>query len=65
MRENEQLVHKSRAEIKKIFAKHGADRRGPKTDWSLAKQKLRDDMGEFLFRETERRPMVIPVIIEV
>lgn len=65
MRENEQLVHKSRAEIKKIFVKHGADRRGPKTDWSLAKQKLRDDMGEFLFRETERRPMVIPVIIEV
>ena len=65
MRENEQLVHKSRAEIKKIFARHGADRRGPKTDWSLAKQKLRDDIGEFLFRETERRPMVIPVIIEV
>lgn len=65
MRENEQLVHKSRAEIKKIFARHGSDRRGAKTDWSLAKQKLRDDMGEFLFRETERRPMVIPVIIEV
>jgi len=65
MRENEQLVHKARAEIKKIFTRHGADRRGPKTDWSLAKQKLRDDIGEFLFRETERRPMVIPVIIEV
>lgn len=65
MRENEQLVHKSRAEIKKIFARHGSEKRGPKTDWSVAKQKLRDDMGEFLFRETERRPMVIPVIIEV
>lgn len=65
MRENEQLVHKSRAEIKKIFAKHSSDRKGPKTDWSFAKQKLRDEIGEFLFRETERRPMVIPVIIEV
>ena len=65
MRENEQLVHKARAEIKKIFARHSADRRGPKLDWSVAKQKLRDDIGEFLFRETERRPMVIPVIIEV
>lgn len=66
MRENEQLVHKSRAEIKKIFANHAvADRKGAKIDWSFAKQKLRDDIGEFLFRETERRPMVIPVIIEV
>lgn len=65
MRENEQLVHKSRAEIKKIFARQSSEKRGPKTDWSLAKQKLRDEMGEFLFRETERRPMVIPVIIEV
>ncbi len=65
MRENEQLVHKSRAEIKKIFAKHAPQKNGPKTDWSLVKQKLRDDMGEFLFNETERRPMVIPVVIEV
>jgi len=65
MRENEQLVHKSRAEIKKIFARH-TDRRGTtRADWSMAKQKLRDEMGEFLFNETERRPMVIPVVIEV
>lgn len=64
MRENEQLVHKSRAEIKKIFAKN-AERPERKTDWAFTKQKLRDEIGEFLFRETERRPMVIPVIIEV
>ncbi len=64
MRENEQLVHKARAEIKKIFARHG-EKPGPKADWGHAKQKLRDEIGEFLFKETERRPMVIPVIIEV
>lgn len=65
MRENEQLVHKARAEIKRIFAKHAPDKVGPKADWGLVKQKLRDEMGEFLFAETERRPMVIPVVIEV
>lgn len=65
MRENEQLVHKSRAEIKKIFSRQSGDKKGTKTDWSYAKQKLRDEIGEFLFKETERRPMVIPVIIEV
>lgn len=64
MRENEQLVHKARAEIKNLFRKHVGDN-GPHADWGLIKQKLRDDMGEFLFRETERRPMVIPVVIEV
>ena len=64
MRENEQLVHKSRAEIKNLFKKHVGDN-GAHADWGLIKQKLRDDIGEFLFRETERRPMVIPVVIEV
>jgi len=65
MRENEQLVHKARAEVKKIFARHTPQKGGPKPDFNLAKQKLRDEIGEFLFKETERRPMVIPVVIEV
>lgn len=29
------------------------------------KNKLRDQMGEFLFKHTQRRPMVLPVIVEV
>ncbi len=65
MRENENLVHKARAEIKRLFAKHVAANGGTRADWNLIKQKLRDDIGEFLFTETERRPMVIPVVIEV
>ncbi|HOX41572.1 MAG TPA: ribonuclease J, partial [bacterium] len=64
MRESEELVHKARAEVKKIFAKYGKDK-GAKTDWSFVKQKLRDELGEFLYNETERKPMVIPVVIEV
>ncbi len=65
MRENESLVHKSRAEIKRLFATHAASNNGPHADWNMIKQKLRDEIGEFLFKETERRPMVIPVVIEV
>jgi len=64
MRENENLVHKARAEVKRLFAKHAADRKA-RGDWALIKTKLREDLGKFLYRETERRPMVIPVIIEV
>ncbi len=29
------------------------------------KDNIRDDIGQFLFQKTERRPMVLPVIIEV
>jgi ribonuclease J len=66
MRESEELVHKARAEVKKIFLKYAAKEKGAaKADYAIAKQKLRDEIGEFLFKETERRPMVIPVVIEV
>lgn len=29
------------------------------------KDQIRDDIGQFLFQKTERRPMVLPVIIEI
>ena len=66
MRESEDLVHKARAEVKKIFVKYLTRETGSvKVDYATVKQKLRDELSEFLFRETERRPMVIPVVIEV
>jgi len=66
MRESEDLVHKARAEVKKIFLKYATkEKAGGKADYSMAKQKLRDELGDYLYRETERKPMVIPVVIEV
>ncbi|TSC93866.1 MAG: ribonuclease J 1 [Candidatus Berkelbacteria bacterium Athens1014_28] len=64
MRENENLVHKARAEIKRLFSKHVGDSK-PRGDWALIKTKIREELGDFLYKETERRPMVIPVVIEV
>ncbi|MBI4138875.1 ribonuclease J [Candidatus Uhrbacteria bacterium] len=29
------------------------------------KDKLKDDLGEFLFHKTQRRPMIMPIIVEV
>ena len=62
MREREDLVYKARQEVKKMFAKH--NEKYP-ANWDFIKKSIRQEMGEFLFAETERRPMVIPVIIEV
>ena len=62
MRENEDLVHKARAEVKRLFSKQVNGDKNP--DYSLIKQRLRDDIGQFLYDQTQRRPMVIPVVIE-
>ncbi len=36
-----------------------------KPDGAYLKEKLRNDLGDFLYKKTELRPMIIPVIIEV
>jgi len=62
MRAAEDLIHRARQEVKNIFRRQIANR---PADWSYIKTTLREEIGEFLFNETKRRPMVIPVIIEV
>ncbi len=62
MRAAEDLIFKSRQEVKKMFAKHNA--RYP-MNYDYIRRMLRDEMGEYLFEFTQRRPMIIPVIIEV
>jgi len=62
MRAHEDLVHKTRAEVRRLMSKYNENHRA---DYSEIKMKLRDDIGQYLYRHTQRRPMVIPVIIEV
>ncbi len=35
------------------------------TDWGKIKSMIKDEAGEFLWRKTKRRPMILPIIIEV
>lgn len=35
------------------------------TQWNLIKQTLKDHVGKFIYSETKRRPMILPIIIEV
>ena len=37
---------------------------GRAKNWSYTKDEVRSKIGEFLFKETQRRPIVLPVIIE-
>lgn len=35
------------------------------TDWSRIKAEVKDALGEFVWKETKRRPMIMPIIMEV
>ncbi|MCX6809272.1 MAG: ribonuclease J [Candidatus Berkelbacteria bacterium] len=62
MRAAEDLIRRARHEVRSIFKRHIS--RQP-ADVQFIKTMIREEIGEFLYEETKRRPMVIPVIIEV
>ncbi|MFH1088597.1 MAG: ribonuclease J [Patescibacteria group bacterium] len=62
MREEGQLINQARDKVKQILNKRKGN---VSNDWSHAKQKLREEIGQFLFTETQRRPLILPVVIEV
>ncbi|MGX1828401.1 ribonuclease J [Paenibacillus taichungensis] len=33
--------------------------------WNVIKRKLKDEIGHYIYAETKRRPMILPIIIEV
>ena len=35
------------------------------TDWSKIKNSIRDSLSDFLWKRTKRRPMILPIIMEV
>lgn len=62
MREAEDLVHKIRNEIKNLVHKYYRQYRG---DLTTMKSLMRDDLTKFIYNETKREPMILPVIIEI
>lgn len=62
MKENRKLIEDTRMKAKKIVKDY--DSRTPADD-DFIKNKLRNDISQFLFKQTKRRPMVLPVVIKV
>jgi ribonuclease J len=38
---------------------------GKPVKWTLMKQKVKEAVGKFLYAQTKRRPMILPIVIEV
>ncbi len=61
LKENKDLLAQLRKKIKFIIEKRSTH----PMNWVDIKDILRDELGLFLFQRTERRPMILPVVIEV
>lgn len=62
MKESRELIENTRMKVKKLVQNH--DSKTP-AQVDHIKNKIRDEMGQFLFSKTKRRPMVLPVVIKV
>ena len=62
LRDNKELLNEIRKRIRGIVGRIPSRQ---SLDADYVKTIIRDQIGEFLFRKTHRRPMILPVIIEV
>ena len=62
VRESEKLMEEATAIVREIVVKNGT--RQP-FDWSTLKQEMRDSLNQYLYEKTKRRPMILPIIMEI
>jgi ribonuclease J len=63
VKENFDLVNETKARVKKDVNKIISNEATP--NWNYIKKNIQEDVGKFLFQKTQRRPMILPIIIEV
>lgn len=63
LEDSKELLNDARDKIKEIVSEEAAGEQS--LNWSYLKDVLRDRLGDFLYQRTHRRPMVLPVVIEV
>jgi len=62
VRESEQLLEEAANRVKDIVEKSISK---DSFDWTGIKQDIRDTLNQFLYEKTKRRPMILPIIMEV
>jgi len=63
LRESKELLAETRRKVIKIV--NQATGSGRAVNWVYVKDEIKNKIGDFLFSKTERRPIVLPVVIEV
>lgn len=58
---SEGLLEDARNIVKKSLAAHGRDI----SDWRFMRKMIEDELEKFLYKATERRPLILPIVVEV
>ena len=62
VRESEALIDRS-TEIVRMIVEQSIKEYS--IEWSMLKQNIRELLGQFLYEETKRKPMILPIIMEI
>lgn len=62
MKENKEFIQATRLHLEQVLKKTNT---AAPVDPDHVKNTIRDELGKYLFQKTERRPMILPVLIEV
>lgn len=62
VRESEELMEEAREKVQCVLEKY-AGKGVP--EWATIKSQCRDVLGRFLYEKTGRRPMILPIIMEI
>lgn len=62
VREAEDLMDEAREKVQSALDKCEAS---GVSEWSMIKSAIRDSLGRFLYERTRRRPMILPIIMEI
>jgi len=62
VRESEQLMDEAKFKVRQTLEKCELN---SITEWSTIKSNVRDTLGKYLYEKTRRRPMILPIIMEV
>jgi len=60
--DGQEILAKAREVVLRTVEQSSAEE---KTDWSVIKEKIRVDLKRFLNKQTAKRPLILPVILEV
>jgi len=63
LKESKDLLYQARKKVIATIEKSTTS--GQVTNWTYIKDAIRNNLSDFLFQKTQRRPMILPVIIEV
>jgi ribonuclease J len=62
VRESEQLMDEAKNKVRQTLEKCEINN---VTEWAMIKSSVRDTLGKYLYEKTRRRPMILPIIMEV